>query len=94
MVRPNTLQLAGLIALVIVIVAYVVRQKCIKDKFVSERAQQVFNDAKPLFEKTQGKPQYSAYKTQVLGADPVQYSDLKNLWKNGKFTPENVETSL
>lgn len=92
-VRPNVLQLAALVALII-IVAYVVRRKCMKDKFVSERAQQVFNGAKPLFEQTEGKPAYSAYKTHVPGADPVQYADLKKLWKDGKFTPENVETNL
>jgi hypothetical protein len=71
------------------------RKRCaIKDKFVSERAKQVYSEAKPLFDRNQGRPSYSEYKMTVSGADAVQYQDLKNLWSKGTFTPENVEVHL
>lgn len=93
--KPCILQIGALLVCVIVIIAFVARKyRDNRDKFVSERAQKVFDSAKPLFEATQGRPSYSEYKTKVPGADPVQYSDLKSLWTKGSFTPETVQTAL
>lgn len=93
--RPKIMHLA-IIVVVVAIIIYLVGRKGspVRDKFVSARAKQVFDSAKPLFDQKQGKPSYSEYKMTVAGADPVQYQDLKNLWTKGTFTPENVQTSL
>jgi hypothetical protein len=86
----------AVIAVVVLVVVYLLARSCRqrKEGFVSERAKQVFDTAGPLMEATKGKPSYSEYKMRVPGADPVQYDDLRSLWGKGKFTPENVQTSL
>lgn len=69
-------------------------RSCGREKFVSRTAMDVFTTAKPLFDKTEGGATYTDYKSRVKHADPVQYADLKKLWKEKKLTPEAVQENL
>ncbi len=81
-------------ALVLIAIAVRARQKKRREGFASPRAISVFNSAKPIFDKAKGSPQYSEYRVAVPGADPVQFDDLKTLWKTSSFTPENIDAAL
>ncbi len=63
------------------------------ERFASKRARQITDTASELFTRT-GSDSYSAYKKAVPGADPVQFSDVRGLWLNGKLTPQNVDGVL
>ncbi len=91
--RARKILVAASVALVCVL-AYRLAKKSRREGFASDRAVGVFNAAKPLFDKANGAPPYSAYRIAVPDADPVQYEDLKALWKKGALTPDQVEKYL
>jgi len=86
----TTLPLIVLLTLVIIFIA---SKKCRKEGF-SQRAKEVCQESRELFEKEGNNATYSEYKTSVAGADPVLYTDVRALWKKGKLTPERVQRVL
>lgn len=86
------------VALVVIIAALVIfylvvflSGKTHREKYVSRRAREVYDSAKVVFEEGGGDVRYSEYKNKVPGADPVQYSDIRRLFKGGGLSPSNVE---
>jgi hypothetical protein len=92
----SAVKVAVIILLVVILIYMVacVGARVSKDKFVSPQAMAVYQKAGSLFKATGGRPTFSEYKIHVPEADPVQYTDLRELWKKGKFTPEGVQSSL
>lgn len=85
----------GIVVLLLIFLAfYCSGKKCKKDKFVTKKALDIHSEAKDVFDKTEGKATFSAYKVSVTDADVVQYKDLKDLWRKGALTPENVQKSI
>ena len=64
-----------------------------KSTFVSKEAREVTTEAREVFSKG-GHASYSAYRARVPQADPVQYSDVRQLWYAGQLTAENVQRVL
>jgi len=79
-----------LLALVAVcyLAAWLVRGR--RDGFATRRAQEVYQTSRELFDRTSGAATYSEYKTTLSGADPVLYTDVRRLWKEGRLSPEEV----
>jgi hypothetical protein len=66
-----------------------------RDTFVSQRAQEVYQGSRELFDRTGGNATFSEYKTTAApGSDAVAYSDIRALWKQGALTPEAVQGAL
>lgn len=65
-----------------------------REKFASKRAREVHSKAQEVFTENGADASYSDYKSKVPGADPVQYKDVRGLYKGGSMTPENVEKVL
>lgn len=63
-----------------------------REGFVSDEAKAVYAGAREVFH--DGDANYTAYKNRVPEADPVQYSDVRKLWKEGQLTPEKVQGVL
>jgi hypothetical protein len=57
------------------------------DKFVSIEAQKIYTAAKEIFDDEGENATYTNYKKLVPRADPVQYSDIRDLYRTGKLTP-------
>ena len=95
MKHPRALVAAVLVVGVLLALAACRRRGgCPRDTFVSEQAKEVYAETKPLFDRTQGRATYSEYRMRVPGADPVQYTDMRNMWKSGSFTPQGVQDAL
>jgi hypothetical protein len=61
----------------------------------SQLAHEVYQSSRALFDKTKGAATYSEYKTTLeRGADPVVYTDVRRLWKEGRLSPESVQSVL
>ena len=87
------------IVMIIVIFAttsvyFVKTRKHSQDDFVSQRAYDMTAKAMELFTDGGGDASYSNYKNKVPGADPVQYYDVRRLYKQGRLTPHAVERIL
>jgi len=54
----------------------------------------VSDAARELFASTNGKATYTEYKAAVPAADPVVYTDVKQLWAQGRLSPETVRQAL
>jgi hypothetical protein len=83
-----------LIAAALVILAILVLCKVAADPretFVSKRAYEIHSQAVDLFA---ADASYTEYKSKVGGTDPVQYRDLRKRYKEGRLTPQTVETAL
>jgi len=65
-----------------------------RERFASKRAQEVYSRAREVFEEGGGDARYSDYKKRVPGADPVQYSDVRRLFKEGTMSPHTVESVM
>lgn len=91
----SPIQFALLVIIVIFIILFVCRLlRSFRQKhegFVSKRAQEVHDRAQEVFSEGGGDANYSSYKNKVPGADPVQYSDVRKLYRKGKMTPQAVE---
>ena len=81
------------VATVVVLVACV-RAAADRERFVSGRAREVFDRAQRAFEEGGGDARYSDYKKRVPGADPVQYSDVRRLFREGRLSPFSVESAM
>ena len=65
-----------------------------RDGFASQRAHEVYDRSRAVFEKTGGKATFSEYKTVVPAAEAVLYTDARNLWKRGELSPEKIQEVL
>ena len=90
--------LAFIVILIILFVAtgvyFMKTRKNTQDGFISQRAYDMSAKAMELFTERGGDASYSNYKNKVPGADPVQYYDVRRLYKQGKLTPRAVESIL
>lgn len=91
----SPVQVAVLVVLAMILVFYVARflggLGAGRENFVSPKAQEVHDRAQEVFADGGGDARYSEYKKRVPGADPVQYSDVRRLFKAGQMTPAEVE---
>ena len=68
------------------------RRRRHRDSFTSRRAHEVYQTSRTLFDQKGGDATYSEYKTTLgEGADPVLYTDVRRLWREGRLSPEEVE---
>lgn len=83
---------AVVVLLAVVIIYYFTRwlARGRRDGFASRRAQEVYQATRELFDRTGGAATYSEYKTSLQDADPVLYTDVRRLWKEGRLSPEEV----
>lgn len=65
-----------------------------REGFAGQKAHEVYSKARDLFDSTKGGATYSEYKTRVPGADPVVFSDVRNLWRDGRLSPDSVQRAL
>lgn len=84
----------AVLLLLIIIVLKLLSKKDKKECFASERAKEIYSEAKPLMDRTQGNARYTDYKTVIKDADVVQYTGVRNMWKGNSLSPENIETLL
>lgn len=85
--------LAAVVIIIITIAfcCYRARARHHRDRFDAKRSQEIYNTTRELFDKTNGSATYSDYKTVVHDVDPVVYTDLRSLWKNGKLSADEVK---
>lgn len=65
-----------------------------REGFASKKAHEIHDKAREVFQEGGGDARYSDYKKKVPGADPVQYSDVRRLFKEGNMTPYTVESVI
>lgn len=94
----GTYQTAVLAVVIVLVLAYLARVLGLfrggREGFASQRAREVHDRAKEVFDEGGGDAPYSKYRSRVPGADPVQYSDVRTLYRGGGMTPEAVEGVL
>lgn len=94
----SAIQVALLVVIAALLIYYVVvflgRFTGSREKFASKRAQEVHDRARKVFEEGGGDANYSKYKNEVPGADPVQYNDVRELFREGKMSPYSVQSVL
>ena len=89
-------QIAGLVALAILIIYVVARMRGYtlggRENFASKKAHEISQKAGELFKGGADGVRYSDYRAAgIPDADPVQFSDVRDLAKKGALTPENVQ---
>ena len=77
----------------VIIVAFVATWYSGRRRETFATAPEVYQAARALFERN-GSATYSDYRVAVPGADPVQFADVRGLWKNGQLTQEAVARVL
>jgi hypothetical protein len=89
-----TLGLALAIVLAIVVIV-VTGRRCrgARERFVPDPAPAVFRAAREIFANNPAAT-YSDYKVTVPGADPVQFTDMRNLWLSGRMSVDTVRQAL
>jgi hypothetical protein len=90
-IRGAVLAIAVLVLIYLVAKCYRARRR---EKFASQRAKEVHAKAQEVFAKGGGDARYSDYKQTVPDADPVQYNDVRKLYREGNLTPETVENVM
>jgi hypothetical protein len=65
-----------------------------KDRFVTQRARDIYSSSREVFDRTSGGASYSQYKAAVPGAEAVLYSDTRALWRSGALSPERVQGTM
>ena len=61
-----------------------------RERFASKRAQEIHDRAREVFAEGGDDAPYSDYKKKVPGADPVQYTDVRRLFLEGRLSPRSV----
>ena len=61
---------------------------------VSPEARQIAREAGRVFRESGGNPRYQTYKREVLHADPVQFTRMRELFRSGGITPERVQAVM
>lgn len=93
----SSVQVAIIVVIAMLIVYYLIEflaRRSGRDGFASKRAHEVHDRAHEVFAEGGGDAPYSNYKENVPDADPVQYSDVRRLFKEGNMTPDSVEGVL
>jgi hypothetical protein len=94
----SAIQVALLVIISAILIFYVARFLGLlnagREKFVSKQAKEVHDRAREVFQESGGDARYSDYKKKVPGADPVQYKDVRGLYKAGAMTPESVQSVI
>jgi flagellar biosynthesis/type III secretory pathway M-ring protein FliF/YscJ len=94
----SAVQVALLVIVAAILVFYVARSlgrlRSTREKFASKRAHEVHKKAQEVFRDGGGDARYSDYKNKVPGADPVQYNDVRRLFKAGKMSPYTIESVM
>lgn len=90
-VSATTVAIVVLLAVVIIYYLTLWLSSGRRDSFVSHEAQEVYNKSRELFERTEGNATYSEYKRELQNADPVLFTDVHRLWKEGRLSPKEVE---
>jgi hypothetical protein len=92
----SAVTVAVVILLAVVIIYYLARWlgRTQKDRFASQKAQEVYSSSQELFERTRGGATYSDYKVSVPDADAVTFTDVRRLWRAGQLSPENVQAVI
>lgn len=66
-----------------------------REGFTSPRAQEVCRASRALFDQAAGTVTYTEYKAALGGGvDPVLYTDVRRLWREGRLTPEAVQDCI
>lgn len=84
---------AIVIALLAAVIIYCIARPMFRkhrDGFSAHRAQEVYQSSRDLFDRTRGAATYSEYKLALDEADPVLYTDVRRLWKEGRLSPDEV----
>ena len=82
---------AALVILAIMVIIVFKVAADTRETFVSKRAYEIHSQAVDLFA---ADASYTEYKSKVGETDPVQYRDLRKRYKEGRLTPQTVETAL
>jgi len=94
----STIQVAILVIVAALLIYYIARfLGCLggsQERFASKRAQEIHDRAREVFAEGGDDAPYSDYKKKVPGADPVQYSDVRRLFKEGEMSPHTVESVM
>ena len=94
----SAIQVAILVIVAALLIFYIARfLGCVgggRESFASKRAHEIHDRAREVFKEGGDNAPYSDYKKKVPGADPVQYSDVRQLFKEGKMSPYSVESVM
>lgn len=89
---PSAVTIAVVVLAAILLIYYLTRWLGGgRDRFVSQRAQEVYQTSQELFSRTGGNASFSEFKTSVPNSDAVLYTDARALWKKGQYSPEKLE---
>lgn len=84
----------AVVVVAILVAAVILARGPKREKFTSQQAQAVHSTAQELFGARGGDLTYSEYKTSAAErgqkVDPVLFTDLRKLWKDGRLTPGEV----
>ena len=92
----------GALVVAVLILVVVLRKKPRRGEKFSARAAEVARGATEVFAPSCGAAAYSDYKSRVADADPVQFADVRGLWRaryggdcdksaGGSLHPDEVE---
>lgn len=94
----NPIKVAILVIVAALLIYYIARSlRCLggaRERFASKRAQEIYDRAREVFAEGGDDAPYSNYKKKVPDADPVQYSDVRRLFREGKMSPYSVESVI
>ena len=85
----NAITVAFVVIFAIIIICYLTKCKR-KEKFTSQQASKIYD----LFNQTKGDITYSEFKVSIDNADPVLYTDARELWRNKQLSIENIQRIL
>ena len=88
---PESLALGLLVVLLLLLVGSELRKETMT---ASPRARRVAAEARLVFDENRGRPAYQEYKKRVAEADPVQFDEVRELFRAGALTPKQVEPLL
>lgn len=91
---PARIFAVAIAAYIVLVVAFLIVWHRSRDGFVSQRAREVRDASAELFAKTKGAATYGEFRAAIPDADPVVYTDTRDLWRAGRLTPENVQHAL
>ena len=96
-IRPVSAVTVAVVVLIVVVIIYYFTGwlgHTARETFVSQKAREVFSRSRDLFERTRGAATFSEYKASVPEGDAVVYTDIRDLWKHGKLSPESTQSVL
>lgn len=79
-----------LVALILLIILLWFLNKKTEDKFASKRANEIYNNSKPLYNKTGGDVSYKSFKNST-GENQIVHHNVNKLYNKDKMTPENID---